>query len=266
MSIVRTECSSDPYARVSKSLLEDPDLHWKAKGMAAYLLGHGNNWKVLINDLIKKSQDGKRAVYSGLKELKKHGYAEYYQKRLPEGGFGEGDWVIYEHKITVSTKRDSTKRESTKRRTINKKDRSNKRQSGDAAPDSASFFSVNVEFDKFVINASHKLENFLRQKYDLSKRPFNRKRWYDEIRLLLAQIKGDKARLKKAIMGYIKTPHTRYTPKVESAATFRSKFLRIEEWLDDNATKDYGNGRLVRVKMRLPNGKMGWVTDWVDGE
>jgi len=67
--------STDPFARILKSLLDDPKLPWKAKGIASYLLGKKDGWKIQVSDLVNRGSDGKAAIRAGLKELRDAGYA-----------------------------------------------------------------------------------------------------------------------------------------------------------------------------------------------
>lgn len=74
-TIILTCETQDPFSRVPKALLDDNRLTWKAKGIMAYLLGKPSGWKVRVNDLKAKGQDGCTSVRSGLNELRKTGYA-----------------------------------------------------------------------------------------------------------------------------------------------------------------------------------------------
>src|SRR5688500_12165482 len=93
MSIIRICKSEDPYARVNKKLLEDERLHWKSKGIMAYLLGHKDNWEVRASDLVKRSMDGRDAVYSALSELRQLGYARLETTRKAGKIVGKR-WII----------------------------------------------------------------------------------------------------------------------------------------------------------------------------
>ena len=68
--------TNDPFSRVLKSFLNDPKLSWKAKGIAAYLLGQKDGWRVNIKDIENHGTDGERAIRSALKELRILGYAK----------------------------------------------------------------------------------------------------------------------------------------------------------------------------------------------
>ena len=68
--------STDPFARVPKSALDDPLLSMKAKGVLAYLLSKPPHWKVNVTDICSHCTDGERAIRSGIMELREVGYAK----------------------------------------------------------------------------------------------------------------------------------------------------------------------------------------------
>lgn len=113
----------DPFARVSKSMLDDERLSWRAKGLLSYLLGKPAGWKVQRADLEKKSKDGGRSVRSGLKELRRFGYAELSSVRSG-GRIREWTWKISDTPIFSPDERNahvetahSSKKECTKKET-----------------------------------------------------------------------------------------------------------------------------------------------------
>lgn len=82
--IVRVSKRDSSYAIIDPFFLSDERLSWKAKGLLGYLLSKPSNWRVYVSDLVKRSKDGKDAVYSALKELETTGYIERRQLRDPE--------------------------------------------------------------------------------------------------------------------------------------------------------------------------------------
>jgi hypothetical protein len=72
--VIRVQKLPRNFVMLDKGFLENPNLSWKAKGILAYLLSKPDNWKVIIGDIVKYSTDGKSSIYSGLAELKEHGY------------------------------------------------------------------------------------------------------------------------------------------------------------------------------------------------
>ncbi|MFI2857528.1 helix-turn-helix domain-containing protein [Paenibacillus sp. JSM ZJ436] len=93
--IVRVQKRDSGYAIIDPYFLSDERLSWKAKGLLGYLLSKPSNWRVYVSDLVKRSKDGKDAVYSALKELEAAGYIERHQTR--ENGRITGyETVVYE--------------------------------------------------------------------------------------------------------------------------------------------------------------------------
>lgn len=88
----------DPFARVSKTILDDDRLSWRAKGIAAYLVGKPDGWKLRVTDLVKHGTDGKHAIRAALNELREFGYAEYTQSHV-DGRLQEGHWEVSDKPI-----------------------------------------------------------------------------------------------------------------------------------------------------------------------
>lgn len=97
MATIRVEKSKEnPYVILNKTGLNDPNLSWKAKGILAYLLSKPDDWKCMVNDLIKHSKDGRDATYAGLKELREHGYMIKRPLADDKGKIVEWQEVLYE--------------------------------------------------------------------------------------------------------------------------------------------------------------------------
>lgn len=97
MAFIRTIKRANPWSQIDRFVFEsDPNISWKAKGLMGYLLTRPDGWKIRFNDLVNRAKDGKEAVTSGLKELEKVGYINYYQERTASGTFGEWIYDVYE--------------------------------------------------------------------------------------------------------------------------------------------------------------------------
>jgi hypothetical protein len=70
----------NPYVQINKTVLKDPRLSWKAKGIMSYFLTLPDDWEFYIEELVRHSSDGERSLRSGIKELIKFGYME----RIPD--------------------------------------------------------------------------------------------------------------------------------------------------------------------------------------
>ena len=135
MAIIRTSKTDDPYARISRGLLQDHNLSYEARGLAAYLLSKPTDWEIEVADLIKQSPDGRDKVYRILKELSQFGYLQKRQARTDGGKLEQVEYVLFEspaltasgfavYGLTASGKSDTTykRKEQTKELTNERKD------------------------------------------------------------------------------------------------------------------------------------------------
>lgn len=104
-SIIRT-VKQNNYSTIKNSIFTDERLSWKAKGIMGYLMTRPDNWKVIIADLINRSKDGRDAVYSGLKELKQHGYLVHQPIRSETGKKSIIGWEYIAYEEPIETGKD----------------------------------------------------------------------------------------------------------------------------------------------------------------
>lgn len=88
--------SQNPYFKVSKGYVNDPNLSFKAKGILTYLLSKPDAWQTIIEDVVKHGSDGHSSVSSGLDELRKAGYIKKIGVRNEKGHFTHWETKIYE--------------------------------------------------------------------------------------------------------------------------------------------------------------------------
>lgn len=94
--IIHVKKRETPYAIIDKTGLNDKRLSFKARGILAYLLTKPDDWKVMVQELINSSPEGRTAIYSGLKELEKHGYMKKRALRGDDGKFTGWDYDVIE--------------------------------------------------------------------------------------------------------------------------------------------------------------------------
>lgn len=103
MSIVRVcHNKNNPYVMLCKSVLEDKELSWGAKGLWAYLMSRPDDWKVSVahlSTIYDGYGGGEDAIYKLLKEMIKVGYCERIQSN--DGAFGQVDYEISEFKKSL---------------------------------------------------------------------------------------------------------------------------------------------------------------------
>lgn len=93
MIIIRNK-TKDPFARIPLLLLNDNALKWKEKGLLCYLLSKPIGWKLQINDLVNRSQDGKDSIYASLNALIKAGYCMRSESRDDSGKIYGTEYAI----------------------------------------------------------------------------------------------------------------------------------------------------------------------------
>jgi hypothetical protein len=96
MTVIRIE-HQENFVTISKFVLEDINLSFKAKGLWAYCMSRPNQWHFHVSHLATVSKDGKDSVYSALKELESNGYLRRVQKN-ENGKFGTVEYVVSEFK------------------------------------------------------------------------------------------------------------------------------------------------------------------------
>jgi len=99
MSVIRVK-HQDNYVIIQKSVLEDPNLSFKAKGLWAYCMSRPNHWEFHVSHLAKVSKEGRDAIYSAINELEEQGYVKKVQRRS-NGRFVGFDYEVSEIKIIL---------------------------------------------------------------------------------------------------------------------------------------------------------------------
>jgi hypothetical protein len=97
MTIFRTIHNKDnPYLVINTTIATDTRLSFKAKGIWLYAFSRPDDWEFNIEDLINRSQEGRDAIRTGLKELSDCGYLKRTQSRNADGKMAEAKWEFYE--------------------------------------------------------------------------------------------------------------------------------------------------------------------------
>lgn len=250
MLILRKEHRIKPiYSQIAYSLIEDTRLSWRAKGLYTYIWSRPDGWELNFTDLQRRSTDGETSIRSALKELQLAGYYRTEPIRGEKGHLMGRRMVVYDMSNSAKTTEHVGNHSSVKPRsgqtasskTNDTSYHSNTHCGGRGSlrspkvPSTDGFFGNGDEEDPFISKAITKLENHIRQERKINGRRINRKKWYNELRLLLQDIEGDKRRLKTVLLQFINSQVTKFKPMVECAASFRSKFLKIESWVNQYA-------------------------------
>lgn len=85
-----------PFTQVANEVICSKKLSFKAKGLCAYLMSKPQGWNFSADRIANESNDGRKAVLKGLKELEDVGYL--YRVKMPNGR------VDYHLKVTLNPK------------------------------------------------------------------------------------------------------------------------------------------------------------------
>jgi hypothetical protein len=99
-TIIRKRKNKDnPYVTINKSVFEkQPHISLEAKGLMGIFLCKPDNWKVIMEEIIKESKNGRDAHYKALKELRQHGFVVLVEFRI-KGRVEQKEYVVCEDPI-----------------------------------------------------------------------------------------------------------------------------------------------------------------------
>jgi len=127
------------YGTIPVSILNNPDLSAKAKGLWAYLQSKPDGWRFAIDRIAKDFKDGKDSIRSGLQELEEAGYLRRKPCQDEQGRFAGYDYILAENPSTENptTGKPSTENPDTiSKKDISKKEKVKKRKIIESAPQS----------------------------------------------------------------------------------------------------------------------------------
>lgn len=84
------------YTTISTTILRNPLLSWKAKGLWAFLNSKPENWHFSIERIAHESNDGVKATASGLKELKNAGLLLTIRTKTDDGTFSGNEYHLFD--------------------------------------------------------------------------------------------------------------------------------------------------------------------------
>ena len=91
---------TEKFTTIPNSVLNDPKLSWKAKGILCKLLSNKSDWAVYKSQLQQFSTDGRDSTTNGFNELVENGYIVSIRRHNDKGQFMGYDYVVYDEPIT----------------------------------------------------------------------------------------------------------------------------------------------------------------------
>jgi hypothetical protein len=89
----------NPYVTINKSVFEhQPHMSLESKGLMGIFLCKPDNWKIIMEEIINESKNGRDAHYKALKELRQHGFVVLVEFRI-KGKIEQREYVVCEDPI-----------------------------------------------------------------------------------------------------------------------------------------------------------------------
>jgi hypothetical protein len=89
------------FTQILNTMFEDPTISLKAKGLIGYCLTKPEDWRFHISHLASVLKEGEKSIYSAIDECISGGYAIRYQKRRPNGDFGEWETIVSDSRVEI---------------------------------------------------------------------------------------------------------------------------------------------------------------------
>ena len=224
--------------------MEDDLLPWREKGILIYLLTRPKGWKFSIRDLLRAAPGGKNSIYNSLDSLRRKKYLHRIQI-YASGKISE--WVIFVFPRPTEIETEKLQKMSEKSSDfyfpISRKKGNSipyiynniyisdipKAPKGKTSTPKKS--DAQIRSNRFMIFAE-KLAEII-QKVKNIQTPTRRLRsWADDFRKLHEQEGVSRGRMKAAMIWYRHNIGGQYVPVIESGASFRSKFLKLESAME----------------------------------
>lgn len=253
------------FTQIANTLFEDDNLSYRAKGILGYMLSRPDNWKFNKTDLVRRSTEGRDAVYKAIDELKEQRYLHIYRNQCEDGTFDGWLWEYDDSPFspdilknrTTENPQEKTEKEPIPRRTENPS--YGKPVVRDSSTYNNTVFNntdLNNNKDKEISKnkiTPAEIEREFDQLWQLYPRKIGRKKAFDSFK---------KARKTKKIpFETVQSGLYRYIKYLESQATeeqyimHASTWFNQEKWLDDYITT--GINRKPKNAMEYMRNKYG---------
>jgi hypothetical protein len=85
------------YTVIDNTILKDPRVSWKAKGLFVYLLSLPEDWRIYLSELEQHAKDGKDSLRAAIKELAALGYIRQERQKNERGQFDGWRYEVIEN-------------------------------------------------------------------------------------------------------------------------------------------------------------------------
>lgn len=249
---------SNNFTQISNSVLRNPELSAKAKGILCLLLSNQDGWKSHVESICSMMADGETSIRSGLKELEQMGYLKRLTYRDKEKKARRGTLWCYtdvpgefnlerEEIVGLLNRYGLEITPNYNESSISGKPKSGKPKFGKPSTNNTIvnntkdniILSEKIPEEKDSLNSSNKnneyipfaekLAAIIQTNKNIKVPPARLNNWASEIRKL-SQVEGvAPVRIEKALDWYAKNIGGEYIPVIESGVSLRNKFIKLEE-------------------------------------
>jgi hypothetical protein len=231
------------FTALPNSIINDSELSWKAKGIFLYLASKPDDWNFYMEEIQVHSTDGITALRTGIKELIVQGYLERRKITNENGEFEGLEWILSAPRETRPAENPQSGKSATRKTyRYNNTDNTNTDNTNIKRTNSAGSKKPSIkQRNKKLLPFAKHLANTIKQDKNINT-PSNRlDSWANEIRKL-NEVEGvDAPRIKKALRWYRKNIGGQYIPVIESGASLREKFLKLERAMEANGYQNQSN-------------------------
>lgn len=86
----------NPYAQISREMLQNANMSFAARGLLSYLLSLPGDWEISLKHLTSQSNLKKQGIRTLIKELENNRYIKRGAKRVEKGQFNGWEFTVYE--------------------------------------------------------------------------------------------------------------------------------------------------------------------------
>lgn len=243
------------YLCVTNELCQNNNLTLRARGLMVYLLSLPDDWKIHINHLCKVMLEGRDAIITVMKELKKFGYIHHHKE-----GFQEGwQYFVFESPTSPEEFKEFLRTTLISQFTGKGNCSGNPQlQSNNSSTKSSSKIpKENITKDPPSADASDCFIYFLKklkEKRPSLKEP-NKDKWVKEFDLILRIDKRSKDEMLKVIDWIDKSPNKWIKANVLSPASLRNHYdklaIEMEEAITDE-NKSKNRKWVLEAKVKYP--------------
>ncbi len=245
------------FTQIPNAMLRNPEISGKAKAILCLLLSNSDGWSSYVDTIISMMKEEKDAIASGLHELEYHGYLLRMRYRDTKTKSFKG--VLWAYTDTPNTFNIEASKQLLKalnyelmvHQSHNRKiqDMGNPEYGKPVTKNTNikrkkikknySLSQTHHQSTKEYLTIARKLSKIVRRIKNIKHTHSQLVFWANHIRLLVERNKVSTDRIYQVLKWYEKHHADKYTPVIESGASLRSKFIKLEDAIKRGSENNY---------------------------